>query len=212
MGTRPSPRQTRRAGPPLVAFDFDGTLTVRDSFAAFILWRTGAARLLLGLVRLMPATCRWLVDHDRGRLKAAATRVFLGGLDLQQARAETEAFAAAKASSMLRPDALARWTAWREAGARLVVVTASPEILVEPFARRLGADRLIGTRLKTDARGRITGEFAGQNCRGAEKVARLRKAYGGGMSLAAAYGDSAGDREMLALAREGGMKVFKARP
>ena len=26
---------------PIVAFDFDGTLTVRDSFTAFLKWRAG---------------------------------------------------------------------------------------------------------------------------------------------------------------------------
>jgi phosphatidylglycerophosphatase C len=212
MGTRLPARQGQRGVQPIVAFDFDGTLTVRDSFAAFIAWRTGWPRLMLGLVRLAPAACRWLADRDRGRLKAAATRIFLGGLDVRRARDEAEAFAAAKTHSLLRPDAVARWNAWRDQGARLVVVTASPEIIVAPFARRLGADKLIGTRLKTDGHGAITGAFVGENCRGPEKVSRLRKAFGAGVSLAAAYGDSAGDREMLQLAKEAGMKVFHARP
>jgi phosphatidylglycerophosphatase C len=138
MGTNRSPRQITRAQAPLVAFDFDGTLTSRDSFVAFIRWRTALPRLGLGIIRLLPAACLWLVDHDRGRLKSAAIRIFLGGLDLQEARREAEAFAGETARALLRPDALARWEDWREEGARLVVVTASPEFLVAPFAARLG--------------------------------------------------------------------------
>ena len=56
------------------------------------------------------------------------------------------------------------------------------------------------------------GAFAGPNCRGEEKVRRLRAAYGDDVRLAAAYGDTSGDTEMLAIADEPGFRVFKARP
>jgi phosphatidylglycerophosphatase C len=54
----------------------------------------------------------------------------------------------------------------------------------------------------------VTGAFAGANCRGPEKVRRLREAFGDDVRLEAAYGDTDGDKEMLALAEEQGMKVF----
>src|SRR4051812_45925603 len=64
---------------PLVAFDFDGTLTVRDSFTAFLRWRAGPLRYALGLARLAPAAVAYLIHRDRGRIKADAARVFLEG-------------------------------------------------------------------------------------------------------------------------------------
>ena len=57
----------------------------------------------------------------------------------------------------------------------------------------------------------LAGAFEGANCRGAEKVRRLREAYGEDVALEAAYGDTDGDREMLALAQEKGFKVFNGR-
>lgn len=36
---------------PIVAFDFDGTLTVRDSYTAFLIWRTPRAKLMLEIGR-----------------------------------------------------------------------------------------------------------------------------------------------------------------
>ena len=54
--------------------------------------------------------------------------------------------------------------------------------------------------------------FTGPNCRGEEKVRRLRAAYGADVKLAAAYGDTSGDTEMLAFAAEAGFRVFTARP
>ncbi len=79
-------------------------------------------------------------------------------------------------------------------------------------AQALGADRLIGTRLVYDAEGRVAGALDGPNCRGAEKVRRLREALGREVRLVAAYGDTEGDRELLAAADQGFMKVFTGRP
>jgi len=198
-------------GPPLVAFDFDGTLTVRDSFTAFLKWRVSPARHLMGMVRLFPAAVGYLFDRNRGKIKAAAVREFLRGLPLEQLEREARAFAESEAPRLFRPDALAVWRRWRAKGARLVIVTASPDVVVAPFARGLGADLLIGSRLALDSDNRVLGALLGPNCRGAEKVVRLREVFGDDLSLAAAYGDTSGDREMLAIAQERGYRIFRGK-
>lgn len=210
MDSRPDGRQQGALG-ALVAFDFDGTLTTRDSFIAFLAWRSGWLAFAAGLVALAPAILRWLVDRDRGRIKAAAVRRFLRGAPMDELRAQAESFAEDAGRGLLRQDAVACWRSWRDKGARLVIVTASPDIVVAPFARRLGADLLIGTRLAFDSEGRVAGTLDGANCRGAEKVRRLREALGDQIRLEAAYGDTDGDREMLTLAREQGFKVFRGK-
>jgi phosphatidylglycerophosphatase C len=212
MGDAGDLRQSESVYRPIVAFDFDGTLTVQDSFRAFLRWRVGRARYLAGWARLAPALARYVRDRDRGRLKAAAVRLFLGGTSRAALEDAARKFAEAHARRMLRPDALRAWARWRERGARLVIVTASPEEIVQPFARGLGADVLIATRLAYDDQDRLTGRLDGQNCRGAEKVRRLTAEFGPDMRLEAAYGDSDGDREMLAMAEERGLKVFQGRP
>jgi len=201
-----------RTKTPLVAFDFDGTLSFRDSFMAFLAWRAGPARWAAGLATLAPATLLYLVDHDRGRLKAAAARRFLRGLSRTELEAACDDFAnSSLGQRLIRPDAEHCWEIWKAQGAELVIVTATPEEVVAPFARRLGADRLIGTRLAFDPQGGVTGAFSSANCRGPEKVARLKAVYGEDVRLAAAYGDTAGDREMLQLADEPGYRVFTRR-
>jgi phosphatidylglycerophosphatase C len=52
-----------------------------------------------------------------------------------------------------------------------------------------------------DGDGRCTGRLAGENCRGPEKARRLTELLAGRGALTWAYGDSSGDREMLAMAR-----------
>lgn len=212
MGAEHLFRQTVQSGAPIVAFDFDGTLTIRDSFTEFLRWRAGAGGWALGLVKLAPAVAVYARDRDRGRIKAASVKEFLKGVPRAELESEAEAFADAVWSQFMRPDALKVWNDWGAKGAHRVIVTASPETTVAPFARRLGAEALLGTHLAFDAEDRVNGAFGTPNCRGEEKVRRLRAAYGDDVQLAAAYGDTSGDTEMIAIAKEKGFRVFKGRP
>lgn len=212
MGAAQSFRQSPVGERPIVAFDFDGTLTIRDSFTAFLRWRAGAAGWAIGLARMAPALAAYVGDRDRGRIKAASVREFLHNMDRATLEREAERYAEQVWDRFMRPDALACWNAWGDKGAHRVIVTASPETTVAPFARRLGAEGLLGTQLVFDTHDRVTGAFAGENCRGAEKVRRLHAAYGPNMTLAAAYGDTSGDTEMIAIAEEKGFRVFNGRP
>jgi phosphatidylglycerophosphatase C len=196
----------------LVAFDFDGTLTVRDSFVAFLAWRAGPVRWLLGLVKLTPAIVAYAFHRDRGRVKGLFVREFLGGQSVEAVESSAKQFAQDHAQGLFRPDAVATWRRWRKAGAKIVIVTASPEIIVAPFARGLGADMLIGSRLLVDGNGKIRGPLDGANCRAAEKVTRLREIFGADVHLTAAYGDTGGDHDMLQIADERGYRVFTGKP
>ena len=207
METEQALRQPR----PIVAFDFDGTLTIRDSYTSFLKWRAGSVGYAAGLVRLAPELAAYPLQRDRGRLKAAATRVFLGGQDADRVADDARRFADQAWDGFMRPDALACWQDWGRRGARRVIVTASPTLTVKPFADRLGAEHLLGTGL-AETNGRLTGAFATPNCRASEKVVRLREVFGPDIRLAAAYGDTSGDVEMLAIADHRGWREFRERP
>lgn len=212
MGSMETIRQSAEGGRAVVAFDFDGTLTIRDSFTAFLRWKAGPGGWALGLMKMAPAMAAYARDRDRGRIKAASVREFLGGMERAAFEAEAERFADAVWDRFIRPDALACWQDWGRKGAHRVIVTASPAATVAPFARRLGAEGLLGTHLVFDAQDRVSGAFAGPNCRGAEKVRRLKAAFGEDVRIIAAYGDTSGDTEMLAAAEQPGFRVFTGRP
>ena len=211
MGSLKDFRQSVPKDAPVVAFDFDGTLTIRDSFTAFLRWRAGPGAWALGLVKMAPAVAAYARDRDRGRIKAASVKEFLRGVSRAELEADAERFADQMWSQFMRPDALKVWNDWGARGAHRVIVTASPETTVAPFARRLGAEGLLGTHFAFDTSDRITGAFATPNCRGEEKVRRLRAAYGDDLHLTAAYGDTSGDTEMIAAADEKGFRVFTRR-
>ncbi len=213
VGAPQAPEAPPSADPlRLAAFDFDGTLTVRDSFTAFLRWRMTWPQSALGLLRLAPALLVYLVTRDRGRLKAASVRVFLRGVSRAALEREAERFAEAEAHRLFRPDALRCWAAHGTTGERRVIVTASPEEVVAPFAARLGADALMGSRLRWTDDDRVGEGLDGPNCRGPEKVRRLRARFGPSVSVGDAYGDTSGDAEMLAFAQRGHMRRFTGRP
>lgn len=209
-----------RAAPPappppsavlrVVAFDLDGTLTWTDSFLAFLRARETGPAFRRKTRALAPAGLAWLFGRiDRGALKARVATQFLRGAPVEAVRREATAFWETGAGAgLLRADALAALRAHVAAGDAVVFVTACPEPVAAPLAARLGA-ACLATRLETTDDGRLTGRLAGANCRGAEKVARLRAVYGEDMVLVAAYGDSAGDREMLAAAEASFYRRFR---
>jgi phosphatidylglycerophosphatase C len=221
MVTRPEERQglmspanqrgLSRQG-PLVAFDFDGTLTTIDSFTAFLRWRIGTPSYYADGLRLLGPGIRYFFGRDRGKLKSAAIKVYLRGLPREVLEREAAEFASVMAPIILRPDALKVWRRHRADGARLVIVTASPEPVVAPFARGLGADLLIASQLMIDPHDRVGVGLSGPNCRGPEKARRLKEMFGDDIRLAAAYGDSDGDREMLDMADQKFMRLFVADP
>jgi phosphatidylglycerophosphatase C len=203
---------TEAGDPPVVAFDFDGTITVRDSFTAFLKWRAGPARYWTGLARLTPSLIAYLFHRDRGRIKARAVSEFLKGVPRAKLEADARRFAETHSRKLFRPDAVAAWKRWQGQRVRLVIVTASPTAIVGPFARGLGAHAILGTEIAWDAQDRVAGTFSSPNCRGPEKVARLKAAFGEEVQVKAAYGDTGGDTEMLAMAEIPGYRVFTGKP
>jgi HAD superfamily hydrolase (TIGR01490 family) len=208
-GGAPDPSSTEPEGqlpsPPLAAFDLDGTLTRRDTLMPFLLRAIGRDRTYRALfaASLPLARAAALGGPHRDIAKVAVLQKTLGGLPLDSLAEVAEPFADHVVAHGLRSDVRARVDWHREQGHELVLVSASPELYVTPIGRRLGFDAVLATRLEVDAEGRLTGCLLGTNCRGPEKVVRLRAWRGESVSVAYAYGDSAGDREMLALSSIG---------
>jgi phosphatidylglycerophosphatase C len=195
----PAPLPAHRA--VVAAFDVDGTLTRRDSVAPFLV-RLAGPRLATALARHPRALATGLVRRDHDLLKAVACTA-LAGVEEQRARAEGAVYARELYDRRLREDTPARLRQHRDAGHRVVLVSASLEHYVEPLGELLGADAVLCTRLEVDAAGRLTGSLLGANCRGPEKERRLREwltREGVQQAFLWAYGDSAGDAALLAMA------------
>lgn len=187
---------------PLAAFDLDGTLTRRDTLMPFLLRTVGREKAYRAVLAtsLPLARAVALGGAHRDRAKAAFLGGVLAGVPRARLADAAESYADHVVARSLRPDVRARVDWHHRQGHELVLVSASPELYVAPIGRRLGFHHVLATRLEVDPDDRFTGRLLGVNCRGPEKVARLQEWRGRLLELAYAYGDSAGDREMLDLA------------
>ena len=187
----------------VAAFDVDGTLTTRDCVVPFLELVAGRARLGAGILRHPLASSMALVRRDRDRFKALAVRSALEGRDAGAVAAVGETFAAKVFAEWMRADTCARLSWHRQQGHRVVLVSASLGSYLHALGARLGVDGVVCTEAAVGGDGRFTGELIGANCRGAEKVRRLRAWLATenlGEAEVWAYGDSAGDRELLSSA------------
>jgi phosphatidylglycerophosphatase C len=187
------------APPVVAAFDVDGTLTTRDCVTPF-LRLVGGRGVPLALLRRAPATLGALARRDNDRLKELAC-AGLRGRAADDVRRAGEAFAARVAADWLRPDTVARLDEHRRLGHAVVLASASLADYLEPLGETLGVDAVLCTRLEEGPDGLLTGRLAGANCRGPEKARRVSAWLhdsGLGGAVLWAYGDSPGDRELLA--------------
>ena len=192
--------------PTVAAFDVDGTLTTRDCVVPFLRRIAGTTRLIGRLVVRLDRLVVALARRDRDRLKSLAARAAFRGRPDAVVRAAGTEFARYVHARWLRREVVDRLDGHRRAGDSVVLVSASFDVYLHPFADLLGADGVVATRL-VSRDGVLTGLLDGPNCRGPEKVRRLHEWLGthhGGRDAVhlVAYGDSPGDRELLADADE----------
>lgn len=187
------------------AFDFDGTITENDSLAAFLRFVCGRRRFWQTMLVQSPVMAAALAGlYDRGKAKERLFGYVFRGMTGQHFSALCQQFAEANVVR-LHPDATAAIASAQQKGEQVVVVTASVDEWVKAIVPQL---KVIGTRIEV-VEGRLTGRFLTPNCSGAEKVRRLLKDYPNRASYhLTAYGDSRGDRELLAFADEGYYKIF----
>lgn len=189
----------------VAAFDVDGTLTVRDCVRPFLRRVGGTRGLLAAFWRRPLGTVVAAVRRDRDRLKEIFVGGVLRGRAVSTVETAGEAFAAQVAGSWLRPDTLARLRWHQQRGHRVVLVSASLGPYLHPLGRLLGVDGVLCAEPRRSGETFADG-LAGSNCRRAEKVRRLDAWLvdrGATDAFVWAYGDSAGDTELLARADRG---------
>ena len=193
----------------LALFDFDGTITTDDSLIKFIRFVVGDTRFATGMVLLSPMlTAYKLKLIPNYRAKQYMLAYFFKGMPEEKFIRVASEYSLDHIDTILRPEAVKKIAWHKEEGHKIVVVSASIECWLKPWCDRHELE-LIGTKLEI-ADGIVTGSFLGKNCYGIEKANRVREQYNlDDYGHIYAYGDSRGDKELLALADEHLYKPFR---
>lgn len=184
----------------IAAFDFDGTITTKDTLFDFIKFNVGTRNLIKGLVMLSPTLIFYklgLMTNNLAKQKLFA--YFFKNKNITDFDQVCQNYIK-RIDSICRVDILDKIRWHQSQNHTVIIVSASISNWIKPWADNRGIKMVLATEISVKEN-LIDGTFSSENCYGQEKVNRLlaefpdRSKY-----LLYAYGDSAGDKELLALA------------
>jgi phosphatidylglycerophosphatase C len=184
----------------LALFDFDGTITERDTFSSFLRFAVRRHRIVLGALPLSPVVfCYRLGLISAHQARPIISRVGFQGEPVDSIREIGRRYAAEVLPGVIRKQALERIQSHQREGDTVVVVSASLDAYLRPWCDRVGVE-LICTELE-ERNGRLTGRYCHGDCSGPAKVRQILERYDlSRYAVIYAYGDTNDDREMLAVA------------
>lgn len=190
--------------PQVAAFDFDGTITYGDSLGWFCYDAVGPFRAVVVFATLAPALIRYLFGRSsRKILKEECLTTFFKGMPYDAFQKLADNFAHGLLRKKIKPDMREKIRQHKNQGDTLVLLSASIETYLIPWANEAGFDHILASRLEV-VDGKVTGKLLGENCRGQEKVRRFNEIMGDRSSYElTAYGNSDGDKELLEYADQG---------
>lgn len=183
----------------LALFDFDGTITVNDTFSSFLPHALSRRHLLLGRIVLAPV----VVGYKLGLVSAPMARTLVSafafrGKDETALRAAGERYASERLPAFVRPHALERIRWHKARGDRVVVVSCSLDVYLAAWCRNHGLE-LICNELESRG-GRMTGRLLEGDCGPFKSQMILERYRLGEYGEVYAYGDTHEDEPMLDLA------------
>ena len=197
----------------LYCFDFDGTLTTSDTLLEFIKYAKGRGRFLMVFLMYSPLLVLMKLHlYPNWKAKQQIFAHLFAGMHIEKFDALCRGFAE-ESQHLLRPKGITLMHEALVAGAQVFIVSASIDNWVRPFfdIRNLKGVQVLGTQIEVED-GKLTGRFKSNNCYGKEKVHRIAealKSFERSEYEIEAFGDSRGDKEMLAFADKGHFKPFR---
>lgn len=194
----------------IIVFDFDGTITTKDSFLEFIKFTKGKFRFYKGLVLFVPLLCAFKLKlYPNWKAKERIFSYFFKEDSMDQFNKWGEEFSH-KINHIIRKKALKAIQIHLSKGDKVVIVSASIENWIYPWATLQGINDVLATKVEKDKYDKLTGRFLSANCYGQEKVNQVLKHFPNRNQYELwVYGDSRGDKELIEIADYGWYNKFK---
>lgn len=181
----------------IAVFDFDGTLTTKDTFIEFIIFTKGKLLFYWGLLLFSPILMGYKLGiYPNWRAKEKLFSFFFKDMKYSTFKKYGIKFA----DEILKFEnkyIVEKLMEYIKSGIKVYIISASIEEWIIPWCKNKGNITVIGTKIKIE-KDKIVGKFSTPNCYGKEKVIRLlnfepnRDSY-----ILHAFGDSLGDKELL---------------
>lgn len=187
-------------------FDFDGTITTRDTLLPFLIFAVGWGRFLLNLPKLLPIVilyCLRIISNEEAKQRTLT--ILLSGMKEYYLEHKAKSFALTQLHKYIKPVVYAKLEWHREHGHDLIIVSANLEVYLKYWVKFHKLNHLIGTKLEIDQHGFVTGKLTTRNCYGPQKTIRIAdyfQKHNLAYCYSYGYGNSAGDYELLEYVNE----------
>ena len=191
----------------LYFFDFDGTLTYKDTMFLYLKFYNSAKFNFQFLKHIPLFILLKLKLASAEKVKKSFISSILKGQSKTKIEEKSQQFFEKYYPEIIRENAIEFIRNIDREHTESYLVTASLDIWVKPFAEKFKMN-LLATRaeFKNEI---FTGNFVGNNCNGGEKVHRIKEALQGKkFDKTIAFGDTSGDKEMLEWANESHFEFF----
>ncbi|BEV06378.1 MULTISPECIES: HAD family hydrolase [Chryseobacterium] len=191
----------------LYCFDFDGTLTYKDTMFMYLKFYD-PTRFRLQFLKHVPLfVLLKLKLADTEKVKKSFIGSILKGQTQEKIEKKSRQFFEHYYPKIVRENALDFIQNMDRNNTQSLLVTASLDIWTKPFAEAFKM-QLISTKAEF-RNGVFTGNFVGKNCNGNEKLVRIQQEISNHKyDKIIAFGDTSGDKPMLKWANEGHYQFF----
>lgn len=191
----------------LYLFDFDGTLTYKDTMFMFLKYYD-SKKYFWGFLKHIPLFVLLKLHlANTEKVKKSFIASVLKGEREEALNKKSQEFLNQSYPEIFRENALEFIAKIDRQNIESYLVTASLDIWAKPFAEKLGM-KLIATEARFE-NGIFTGQFRTRNNNGVEKAKRINKEIEGKkFDKIIAFGDTSGDKSMLSLAHEAHYRFF----
>ena len=192
----------------IAAFDFDGTITTKDTLFHFIKYSFGWPKFIIGLLMFVPTFISYLLKKiTNSEAKEVLFAIFFKNMTIEKFDELCNSYQQ-NISQILNKQAIEKINWHKSQNHQLIIVSASIENWIAPWALSYGFERVISTKIEVK-NNKLTGRFFTKNCNNIEKVNRLLADFPERHSYVLyAYGDTTGDAELLELADFPFFKTF----
>lgn len=189
---------TKRRTEIIAVFDFDGTITNCDTFIDFLHYSFSFSKLLCCYMRFAIDLIGYCLRiKPENILSEKIFHYFLRGVTLSDYHALVQCYATERIEKILNSKIMEKIIKHKEQGHSLVVLSASPEDWIIPWATKNGFFNVIATQIQVKDR-ICTGKFSSAYCFGEEKIRRFKKVfYERKQYTIYAYGNSKDDLPFL---------------